>query len=222
MDASAHNLANMSTSGFRASHPLFRQELVGIGSGQTASFVVSEGTYKDTRPGAMRRTGAPLNAAVAGNGFFGAKAPNGVQAYTRSGDFQRGSDGTLLTSGGAEVSAQGGGRITIPANAQALAIDESGVISADGAPIGRLMVSEFTDPRAMTPIGGNLYVTDEAPQEATKSRVMGGMVENANVEPILEMTGMVDILRSYQSVQQLLQSENERLRSAVQKLTRVV
>ncbi|HBH26550.1 MAG TPA: flagellar basal-body rod protein FlgF, partial [Rhodospirillaceae bacterium] len=105
--------------------------------------------------------------------------------------------------------------------AQSVSIDGRGVISADGARVAQLSVVEFTDPAALTPIGNGLAVTDQAPQEGAVSRVASGVVESSNVEPVVEMTGMVEILRSYQSMQRLLQAENDRLRGAIEKLAKV-
>jgi flagellar basal-body rod protein FlgF len=220
METTAHNVANMSTPGFRAQKPVFAAALASVGGGQQASFAAQGGAYKPNTPGALRATGSPLHAAIVGPGFFGATAPDGRQAYTRAGDFQRAADGTLLTAGGAPVSAPGGGAVTIPDDAQNLSIDGAGVISDADGPIARLMLVEFADPDAMRPIGAGLYVTDEAPADATESRVAGGMVEGSNVEPIGEMTAMVDVLRSYQSVQDVLSKENERILQAIERLTR--
>ncbi|HBH26851.1 MAG TPA: flagellar basal-body rod protein FlgF, partial [Rhodospirillaceae bacterium] len=122
MDATAHNVANMSTPGFRAAHPLFREALTATGPGEASSFVSQAGDYKDMRTGALRRTGSPLHAAVVGPGFFAARAPSGQVAYTKAGEFQRGPDGALLTAGGASVLSQGGGAITLPAGAQSVSI----------------------------------------------------------------------------------------------------
>jgi len=220
MDTTANNVANMNTSGFRREEPVFVEELSRIGNGQSASFVKNGGTYKPDVSGSMRSTGSPTNAAIAGSGFFGVQSPAGGQAYTRSGDFQRAPDGTLLTSSGAKVSSQGGGSINIPADSVEISIDENGVIANQNGAIAQLMVVEFQNPGVLMPLGGGLYASNENPTPAKNSRVMGGMVENSNVEPIGEMTGMVDTMQSYQGIQKLLESENERLRSVIQKLTR--
>lgn len=220
MDARAHNIANMNTPGFRAQQPIFAQHMASIGGGQEVSMVSSVPGYMTMTPGAMRRTGEPLHAAIVGPGFFGAQAPDGSQAYTRAGNFQRAADGTLITAGGAQVSSQGGGAIVIPARSTNLTIDEGGTISNQDGKIAQLMIVEFDDAAELRPLGATLYASDTKPAPAEKSKVAGGTVESSNVNPIQGMTEMVDVLRSYQSLQNILQQENERMRSMISTLTK--
>ena len=220
MDTTANNVANMNTSGFRKEEPVFLEELSKVGGGETASFVKNGGTYKPDIAGSVRSTGSPMNAAISGSGFFGVQSPNGGTAYTRAGDFRISSQGELITAGGANVSSKGGGAITIPSGSSSLNIDENGRISNQDGEIAQLQVVELSNPQTLAPIGGGLYVGGGTSAEAKNSKVMGGMIENSNVEPISEMTGMIDVMQTYQSVQKIVGEENERLRSTIQKLTR--
>lgn len=228
MDTIANNIANMSTSGFRAQNLLF-EEYLSDPSGKTTddaagddlSFVYDRGQYQTTAPGSLRFTGNPLNAALAGPGFFGVQGPNGETMYTRAGEFEKAPDGTLVTTGGFAVAGQGGGAITIPANSTELHIDETGAITNQNGQIGQLMVTEFENVQKLEPFGNNLYrlPNGEAANAATNTRVKQGEIEGSNVQAVVEMTRMIETLRSFQSNQNLLRTENDRLRSAIQKLT---
>jgi flagellar basal-body rod protein FlgF len=81
------------------------------------------------------------------------------------------------------------------------------------------MMVEFANVQELEAVGNNLYRTDAAPQPAAESRMKQGHLEGSNVNSITEMTKMIETLRTYQSVQNVLKTENERLRGAIQKLT---
>ncbi|MCF8496360.1 MAG: flagellar basal-body rod protein FlgF [Alphaproteobacteria bacterium] len=219
MDLIANNLANMNTPGFRGQNLLFVEYIDQPRGGDPLSFSYDKGQYELTAPGSMSFTENPLDVAIAGPGFFGVQAPGGVTAYTRGGDFQRSADGMLVTSAGYPVAGQGGGAITIPQGSLEISIDEAGVVSTQDGQIGQLMVVEFDDLQELEPMGNNLYKAPSPGRPATESHVRQGQLEGSNVTPVVEMTRMIDTLRSFQSLQQILQSENDRLRTAIQKLT---
>ena len=74
--------------------------------------------------------------------------------------------------------------------------------------------------RSLKKVSGNLYESSSEPNKATDFSVVQGMLEKSNVQPIMEVTRMIDTLRGYQSTQKLLEQEHERQRKAIEKLTR--
>ncbi len=80
------------------------------------------------------------------------------------------------------------------------------------------MIVEFENPQQLKAVGNNTYQTDEAPMNAENTVVKQGYLEGSNVQPVLEMTSMIEVSRSYQQVQRTIQSEHERMRNAIQKL----
>ena len=76
-------------------------------------------------------------------------------------------------------------------------------------------------PGALTKEGGNLYSTDAAPEPATSTRVLQGMIERSNVEPVQEMTKMIEVLRAYQHSTETLNATDDLIRRALQKLGEV-
>ncbi|MCC6598360.1 MAG: flagellar basal-body rod protein FlgF [Alphaproteobacteria bacterium] len=221
MDIVANNIANMNTSGYRAQNLMF-EEYVSKDKQDfdPMSFVYDRGQYKDTAPGSLTPTGNPLDIALTGPGFIGVQEPGGAIAYSRAGSLQTDAAGTLLNSAGYPVASAGGASIVIPQGSTEIKIDARGVISNQDGQIGQIMVAEFQNLQTLKPLGDTLYQTTEAPLPAENTHVKQGMLEGSNVKPIIEMTHMVETLRSYQSIQNVLQTENDRLRGAIQKLTR--
>ena len=118
---------------------------------------------------------------------------------------------------------ESGAPIVIPPEARKININSDGTISTETGPVGRLKVVSFENPQALNERGDNLYSAPvtlaETPVEAP--RIVQGALESSNVNPILEVNRMVEILRSYQATQRMLMTDHERIRSTIQKLTRV-
>jgi flagellar basal-body rod protein FlgF len=129
-------------------------------------------------------------------------------------------NGALYTQSGHPVADAGGSPITIPTNSTEINIDDAGVISNQEGQVGQLMVVEFQDPQQLKPYGDNMYASAEQPIPSTTSVVKQGQLEGSNVLAVTEITRMIDTLRNFQSMQNILTSENERLRTAIQRLTR--
>ncbi len=220
MDIIANNVANMNTPGFRGQNLVF-SEFISDPRGQKdpLSFVFDHGQYQITDPGPVRITENPLDVSLTGPGFLGVQAPDGQVAYSRDGHFQLGLNGALVTASGLAVVDQGGSPIIIPANSSEINIDKKGIISNQDGAVGQLMVVEFEDVQKLEQLGNNLYRADVPATPSEKTVVTQGSLEGSNIKPVVEMTRMIDTLRSFQNVQKLLQSENDRLRGAIQKLT---
>ena len=224
MDIIANNVANMSTNGYRGQNTLFEEHIFNPRDKETdpLSFVYDRGQYQATEPGPLSTTGNQLDIALVGPGFLGVQAPGGDIQFTRDGSFQIEADGTLVTQAGFPVASFGGGNIVIPPDSTEIKIDETGMISNQNGELGQIMVTEFDNIQGLEQRGNNLYaVTGTNEQPAANTRVKQGMLEGSNVKPVIEMTNMIETLRDYQSMQNAMEKENERLRSAIQKLTRV-
>ncbi len=221
MDVIANNVANMNTAGYRGQNLLFREYLSDPrGADDPLSFVFDQGMYENTAAGPVKKTENPFDVYLDGPGFLGVLGPEGKTFYTRAGNLQMKADGTLVTSAGDPVSSAGGAPINIPAGSTEISIDEKGFVSNQDGQVGQLKITEFENPQTLAAYGNNLYQTDETGAPAVKTRTRQYQLEGSNVQPVIEMTRMIDTLRSFQSVQQILQSENERLRGAIRALTR--
>src|SRR6185295_11778417 len=109
----AHNLANLTTGGYRAETSVFRAvPIVGEGA-PTRAFVVDSTPGADFTPGVIQATGRDLDIAVQGKGWIAVQAPDGSEAYTRAGSLQLSANGVLQTRTGHSVMGDGG-PISIP------------------------------------------------------------------------------------------------------------
>lgn len=216
----ANNVANINTPGFRGQNAVFKEFISDQKRmKEDVSLVYDYGQYQVTDPGPIKLTGAPLDVALVGPGFLGVQTPEGVQ-YTRAGNFSINQLGELVNARGMKVADQGGGSIFIPEDAKSINIDEKGVVSTDKGEVGTLMVAEFKDYQKLEPAGNGLYKTSEQPSPGAETKVKQGAIEGSNVSGILEMTRMIDVLREYQMVQNMMQAEHTRQQTMIQRLGR--
>lgn len=220
MDMVANNVANMSTPGYRTQNPVFKEYISEPkGDREKLSMVYDYGQWQTTAPGSVTFTGGTYDVALSGPGFMGVTTPSGEMMYTRAGNFSTNAQNQLVTSAGYLV-AGNGGAITIPADARDVKITNDGDVVADGNTVGRITVMEFDNLQQLKPEGNGLY-SSSAGRPATETTMRQGMVEGSNVSPVMEMTRMIEILRDFQSTQKMINNEDERQRSAIQKLANV-
>ena len=226
MDMIANNIANANTSGYRAQNLMFQEYLseqdvdtIDKEADDDLSFVYNSGQYQNETQGTVKFTGNPLDVALNGPGFFGVQGPNGEQMYTRSGRFQIDAGGTLTTANGDPVTDAGGANITIPEGSTEISIDDGGVVSNQDGQIGQIGVFEFANVQELEPRGNTLYRSPNGGQPAQNTVIKQGMLESSNVETIVEITRMVETLRDFQATQNILRTENDRMRGMIQRLT---
>jgi flagellar basal-body rod protein FlgF len=215
MDMVANNVANVNTPGYRGQSLLFT-DFIADPKGQDApySMVYDYGQYVSTAPGSFQTTGNKLDVALQGPGFFQVNTPQGPR-YTRAGNFTLGPGGEMMTPSGDPLG------VNVPPGSRQLTIDERGAVSTEDGIVGQLTIVEFANTEALIREGNNLYRADgnAAPAGAANTRAMQGMLEGSNVQAVVETTRMINILRDYQSLQRLIQSEHDLERSAIQRLT---
>jgi flagellar basal-body rod protein FlgF len=225
MDTTANNLANMTTTGFKAEHLVMRKltEQPATASDQpnTIAFVDAWKLQRDMSNGSLERTGNPLDAAIEGEGFFSVKTPDGGTAYTRDGRFSLDESGKLITRDGMTVMGSGG-PITVDPNAGAINIGKDGAVVQNEQVIGTLDVVAFDKPGALEKMGGNLWKpVGQTSRPPVGMRVAGGFIEGSNVNPVSELTQMISISRTYESVGQMLSNADQMRGGAIDKLSRV-
>jgi len=220
MSLIANNVANINTPGYRGQNAVFKEFISDQRRmKEDVSLVYDYGQYQVTDPGPIKLTGNSLDVALVGPGFLGVQTPEGVQ-YTRAGNFSLNQLGELVTATGQKVADEGGGTIIVPHDAKFISIDEKGSVSTEGGEVGKLMVAEFKDYQKLEPTGNGNYKTAEQPTPATDTRVKQGAIEGSNVSGVLEMTRMIDVLREYQAVQNMMNNEHQRQQTMIQRLGR--
>lgn len=221
LDITANNIANVTTPGFQSNHPLFVEFLVSAESGEDVAYVVDKGTVRNLNPGPANYTGNPLDVSIEGRGYFVVETDDGT-FYTRNGAFQLNESGQLITSSGAAVLNDGNTPIVFAPGETQINIARDGTINTENGAIGRFKLVEFTDEQQMENIGNSLMATEQEPLESSESILAQGMLEGSNVISVAEITRMIQLLRSYQAANQLITTEDERQKKAIDTLTRSV
>lgn len=214
----ANNIANANSTAFKAERPLF--ETVPVRQqGRLYEFVQDNGIVRSLNTGRLRETANPFDIAINGKGFLTVETPAGTR-YTRNGSLRLSEDGRLVTADGHSVLNEQGQAITLdPADGKPL-IAEDGTVSTPQGAVGRLRVVLFDNEQRMRKVSTALYATEEEPKPAPGVQIRQSMIEDSNVEPVLEMTEMIEVSRSYQAAQRLIETEHERTRKAIERLAR--
>lgn len=222
MEIVSNNLANVSTSGFKRETPAFEELIVPVEADSAQmrkiSFVRDWGVIRDMSGGPMQQTGAPLDVAIEGDGFMVVRTPAG-ERFTRDGHFQLDASGKIVNPDGFPVLSEGG-EITIPPGETSIRIGQDGTVSTPQGIIGKIRVVSLPH-ASLRKEGGNLYRSDQQPAPAAGARVVQGAIERSNVQPVVEMTRMIEIMRAYQSSTETLNATDDIIRRAVQRLGEV-
>jgi flagellar basal-body rod protein FlgF len=221
MDIVANNLANANSTAFKSEQPLFTQYLANLGPGQAQkmAFPQNIGVTRNFDEGPITSTGNPLDLALQGDGFFVVNTANGPR-YTRAGTFALNAQGRIVDLQGDTVIDENGSPITIPPTDSHITISTDGTISTEAGQLTRLKLVRFDNPRALAEEGTGLYIADKVqPRPASGVKVIQGSLEGSNVQPIVELSRLIEISRQYQSSQNMIKSEDERQKSAINVLT---
>lgn len=216
----ANNIANANTTGFRREGVIFAEHLSALdGRGDTLSMAHARGRLVDLGQGVMTQTNGTFDLAIEGEGFFLVDTPEGAR-LTRAGSFLPSPEGELMTADGHRLLDEGQAPIIIPAGASRVAVGPDGTISANGIGFGRIGV--FTPPEGaqLTHRGGTSFAIDEAPEAVEEPRLRQGFLEESNVDPVFEITRMIEVQRAYELGQSFLDREDQRIRNAITAMTR--
>ncbi len=221
-DVLAHNLANASTTGFRAEMTAFRAVPV-LGDGaSTRVYAIETTPGYNAEPGPVAATGRSLDVALKGNAWLALQGRDGTEAYSRNGSLDVNNEGLLVTRSGLPVLGDGG-PISVPANAQ-LQIGGDGTVTAtvgNGRPqgVGRL---KLVSPEAPLLRGedGLFRAADGADLQADAgARLQDGALEGSNVSPVESMVAMISAARQFEQQMKMLQTSQEREQSATKLLS---
>ena len=228
-DVAANNLANVNTTGFKKDTAIFRsfpemllkrindpdktasRPIIGnLGTGAVLDEVITNNSQ-----GSLQETGAPLNLAIAGEGYFVVKR-DGKELYTRNGNFTLDNQGFLTTANGDRVQGQSG---DIQINGKQVSVDLKGAIIVDKNSVGTLRMITVQDPKQLVKLGDSFFTGGQA--QAFKGEVRQGFLEASNVNPIVEMVDLISIMRAYETSQKAIQAHDQLLDKAVNEVGRV-
>lgn len=249
MNSIANNLANVNTTGFKRDMLSFKDTFLSFAPDVVMEPVLSIRSEKlfpdpinvakprlatsrtDFSMGGMQLTGAPLDLAVSGDGYFKVITPQG-EFYTKNGHFRKTSEGVIVSEQGWPVAGVGGGEVTIPLTSETIVIAEDGRVLAGNAEAGQLGLFSLENPDALEKYGRNLYrVRDgmdagETPagdiDNAAGARpwIAQGYLESSNVDAVYEMVNMIEVQRQFEAYQKVMQATDAINREATSKVAR--
>ena len=212
LDVLTNNLANVNSAGFKKDRILFESTLASVknpsqGDGTlTDAPVMSEVSFAtDYSAGPLQQTGNTLDLALDGDGFFAVNTPQGKR-YTRQGNFHIDGNSRLVTADGNEVLGNGG---PITVKGGKVEINGKGEVFVEGNRVDSLAIVDFPKPYPLQKAGGVLFMPTGGggnEQPAGNTAVKQGFLEVSNVNPILEMTQMIETTRYYESCVKAVQS----------------
>lgn len=215
----AHNVANISTPGFRAEQAKF-DALVTRAGDQRVAFVATDDTYLSRQSGALQRTDNPLDVGVVGEGFLSIQTPQG-QVYTRDGRMFMAPSGALVSVNGHAILDIGGQPLTLDPTAGPPAIARDGMISQQGRQIGAIGLFAI-DPGAKLTRYENSGVVPDRPAAAildyTRNGVVQGFSESSNVSGVSEMSRLIQIERAFEGVVNAMATSEQNFTEAIRTL----
>ncbi len=222
VDALANNIANAATNGFKAEfiveQPITRPPASSNVGPHDVVFNSTNVLLRDFGQGTLQQTGRDFDVALEGKGFFSVQTPNGI-FYTRDGAFSLEANGKLVTSTGATVLSDAGSEIVVPLGTQSVKIMRDGTVQADETIVGKLGVFSVPDEQKLVPMGGNLFAPGPQAATPTSTPILQGAIEGSNVQPVLQMTKLLEASRNYEALTRAMRAEEDLRSRAIQKLS---
>jgi flagellar basal-body rod protein FlgF len=223
IDVTANNIANANTPGYRTERVQFSDFIDDKASTATAPggrgiiYTQDRATYRETQAGTLTHTANPYDLALTGDGYFTVNTKNGPR-LTRDGRFGPMPDGTLADSNGNAVLDTTGKPIQIAPTDTQVSIAGDGSVSTENGPVGKIGVVQPADPMRLLAEGATTFVANTPTTLVTQPGIVQGAIEDSNVQPVLEVTRMMDTERQFQFVTQLVQAEGDRQQQSIEKL----
>ena len=235
----SNNIANVNTTGFKRQRAEFQDLLyqdlrrVGATSSDAGTIIPTgvqigvgvkvSGVYRVVSQGDLVSTENPLDVAVEGKGLFRITLPDGQDAYTRAGSFQRSATGQIVTNDGFTVQPA----ITIPPEAIDISINQSGEVlvkiagQAEMTNVGQLELANFANEAGLETIGDNLLLETPASGPATLGTpgangfggIRQGFLETSNINAVAEITSLITAQRAYELNSKVISASDEMMRT---------
>lgn len=214
LDATANNLANSRTVGFKADRALFQEHLIQAmhvgGAQREMRYAGVNAVMSDQSAGPIQVTGQALDVAIDGEGFFAVQGKQGI-TYTRAGAFHLDGAGQLLTADGQSVLSPTGQPIGVPLGEGEVRIDAQGAVLLGDEVVGQLKLVRFESPELLEREGNQRYRPTKQSGPAVDSQVslLPGAVEMPNVSVVNGMTQLVSASRTFETLQRAVEVFSE-------------
>ncbi len=217
MQSVANNIANASTTGYRREGVIFSEYVQKLDKGDASlSMATANARLIDLQQGALTQTNGSFDFAIEGDGFFMLESPDGP-LLTRAGAFTPSPEGELVTADGLRLLDAGGSPIFIPPDAHSVSLSADGTLSADGRPLTQIGLYTPTEPTDLDHREGVRFSAAGGTEPVIEgAKILQGFLESSNVNPVQEITRMIEVQRSYELGQMFMEKEDERIRSVLQ------
>jgi flagellar basal-body rod protein FlgF len=219
MEVVAHNIANISTTGFRREGVVFSEYVNRLEGEPSLSMATASARNVDLSQAGFSQTGGRYDFAIQGEGFFLIETPDG-ERLTRAGAFTPSATGELVTPDGHRLLDAGGTPVVVPPGARSVGVGRDGTLSADGLAVARIGLWQPTNPLSLTHVAGTMFAAEGGVEPSERGEIMQGALEDSNVEPVTEVARMIAVQRAYEMGQTFLDREDARIRSVIQTLGR--
>ncbi len=212
VEVAAQNISNTTTPGYKREISFESLVAAQPGDARTGAPAGTAGAGPalaiDFAQGAQQTTGDPNDLAIAGSGFFTVQTKDGDTLYTRQGQFQRNAEGRLVTAQGAVIQQSSGGDLALkPGDFKVL---DDGTVLQSGEPVGRIGISELSDPTSARLVEDGLYSAPESTVTSTDTAtIRQGALEASNVSLGPEMMTIMAALRQAQSGAQMMNTYDD-------------
>lgn len=224
LDMLANNLANTTTSGFKADREFYSTYLA-PGLAQSADPTVGEAPvvqrqWTDFSQATLVNTGNPTDLALSGAGFFVVNGPNGP-LYTRDGNFQMSPTGVLVTAEGYPVRLANGQTLQSQSG-DPIRVQPDGQILQDGNALGQLQLVNFTDSSQLDKAAGAYFQNISRQKTVPSSAVVyQGKLETSNAGPAQAAAHLITLLRNFEMLQKAAKIGGDMDRQAIEEVARV-
>jgi flagellar basal-body rod protein FlgG len=228
----ANNIANINTTGYKRARGeftdlLYQTERAAGAPNRGGQDAVPEGAHIGLGvrtaavrylhiQGALAQTGNKLDVALNGRGWFQVAAPDGELLYTRAGSFNKNAEGQIVTVDGYVVQPA----MTVPVDATDITVNESGEVfvrignDTELTNLGQFTLATFVNDAGLEPLGGNRYRETESSGAPTLgvagdvgfATIHQGYLESSNVDPVREITELIQAQRSYEMNSKVIQA----------------
>ncbi len=214
MDIIANNLANMNTTAYKGEKLMFVEHLVksrgadGLSPVKLA-FTRDVAEFIDFSDGPIEMTSNPLDIAIKGDGYLVVETEQGDR-YTRNGRLSLDPQGQLVSQHGYPVLSDAGAPFFFGPGDEKIEISNDGTISTNNGELGKIRLVRFENQQELTRDAGGLVSSEAPPLDVEQAEIIQGAVEKSNVQPIIELTRMIDVHRSYDNVRRFIDGEGRR------------
>lgn len=216
----ANNIANASTTGFRAEGVMFAEHVSNLGpDAPSLSMASPEARIVSDAQGGLIQTGGSFDLAIEGEGYFLIETPGGNR-LTRAGAFLPSADGELVTPDGMRLLDAGGSPVSVPPGVARIAIGRDGTLSADGSPVAQIGLWKPSGETGLVADGATRFDAPDGIEPQAGAHIFQGFLEESNTNPMSEISRMIEVQRAYELGQGFLDNEDRRIRSVIEAMGR--